>query len=29
VAIKDFGKIKSGQLFGEGLDLTKDEILDE
>lgn len=29
VAIKDFGKIKSGQLFGEGLNLTKDEILDE
>lgn len=29
VAIKDFGKIKNEQIFGEGLDLNKDEILEE
>lgn len=29
IAIKDFGKIKSEQIIGEGLDLTQDEILNE
>ncbi len=29
VAIKDFGKIKNEQIFGEGLDLSKDEILED
>lgn len=29
LAVKDFGEIKSKQIFGEGLDLTKDEILDD
>jgi hypothetical protein len=29
VAIKDFGKIKNEQIFGEGLDLSKDEIIDD
>lgn len=29
IAVKDFGRLKSGQIIGEGLDITTDEIWEE